>query len=65
MIIYDDDEDDEEFYKENKDFEIKVPRPTSGTHTAAVGYTKFFIELDKGGKEFVKSMNEVMARWRD
>lgn len=66
MIVYVDVVHDEEFYKEHgKEYEIKVSSPVSGGHTEAEGLTKFFIEFDKNGKEFVKTLKAAMVKWRD
>ena len=66
MVIYVDVVHDEEFYKEHgKEYEIKVSSPVSGGHTEAEGLTKFFVEFDKNGKEFVKTLKAAMVKWRD
>ena len=66
MVIYVDVVHDEEFYKEHgKEYEVKVSSPVSGGHTAAEGQTEFFVEFDKDGKEFVKTLKAAMVKWRD
>ena len=66
MVIYVDVVHDGEFYKKHgKDYEVKVSSPVSDGHTEAEGQTEFFVEFDKDGKEFVKTLKAAMVKWRD